>query len=324
MPAFRPAYLIHGDDHGRIAERRARLRAMAEAEGGPGAVEVFEAERCNPDEVAGALNAMTFAIGRRFVIADGVERWKDADVAPVTDALAGMDPETLTVGFFAREDGRAKAPAALREAVKAAGGAVAEEGAVKPRQLPGWVVEQAAGLGLSMDLEAARTLVARVGDRQQRLLREIEKLAIEHPEGAAVSVEDVEEASATSAEKRLWTLADALVAGDRAAALRTLLELRGQGERLPGLLFAMVRRLRDAHEVATALEAGRPAASIKGRLRMPPYAADRLIADVRRRDPEDFRRALELLADVELESRGGGAAALGEDTAAVRAVLAIA
>ena len=24
---------------------------------------------------------MTFALGRRFVIADGVERWKDADVA---------------------------------------------------------------------------------------------------------------------------------------------------------------------------------------------------------------------------------------------------
>lgn len=324
MPAFRPAYLIHGDDHGRIAERRARLRAMAEAEGGPGAVEVFEAERCNPDEVAAALNAMTFAIGRRFVIADGVERWKDAEVAPVCEALAGMDAETLTVGFFAREDGRAKAPAALRDAVKAAGGAVAEEGAVKPRQLPSWVVEQAAGLGLRMDVEAARTLVARVGERQQRLLREIEKLAIEHPEGATVSVEDVEDASATSAEKRLWTLADALVAADRAAALRTLVELRGQGERLPGLLLAIVRRLRDAHEVAIGLEAGRPAASIKGQLRMPPYAADRLIADVRRRDPEDFRRALELLADVELESRGGGGAALGEDTAAVRAVLAIA
>ena len=30
MPTFKPAYLIHGENHGRIAERRARLRAMAE------------------------------------------------------------------------------------------------------------------------------------------------------------------------------------------------------------------------------------------------------------------------------------------------------
>ena len=32
VPAFKPAYLIHGDDHGRIGERRAKLRALAEPE----------------------------------------------------------------------------------------------------------------------------------------------------------------------------------------------------------------------------------------------------------------------------------------------------
>ena len=79
VPSFKAAYLIHGDDHGRIGERRTRLRAMAEAESGTAGVEVFEAEACTPEAVAGALSAMTFAIGRRFVIADGVERWKDAE-----------------------------------------------------------------------------------------------------------------------------------------------------------------------------------------------------------------------------------------------------
>ena len=44
MPTFKPAYLVHGDDHGRIGERRARLRAMAEAESGSGGFEVFEGE----------------------------------------------------------------------------------------------------------------------------------------------------------------------------------------------------------------------------------------------------------------------------------------
>ena len=42
MPSFKPAYLIHGDDHGRIAERRTRLRAIAEAESGAQGFEVFE------------------------------------------------------------------------------------------------------------------------------------------------------------------------------------------------------------------------------------------------------------------------------------------
>ena len=78
MPAFKPAYLILGDDHGRISERRAKLRALAEAESGAGGVEVLEGELCTPDEVVIALSTMSFAMGRRFVIADGVERWKDS------------------------------------------------------------------------------------------------------------------------------------------------------------------------------------------------------------------------------------------------------
>src|SRR3954471_5378591 len=113
VATFKPAYLIHGDDHGRIGERRARLRALAEAESGSGGVELFEGDASTPEAVALALRAMTFAIGRRFVIVDGVERWKDANIESVlAPALAGIAPDT-TVAFFAREEGRAKAPAKL-------------------------------------------------------------------------------------------------------------------------------------------------------------------------------------------------------------------
>jgi len=320
VPSFRAAYLIHGDDHGRIAERRARLRAMAEAAAGSAGVEVLEGDACTAQAVATALSAMTFALGRRFVIADGVERWKEAEVAPVAAALASADPETLTVAFFAREEGRAKAPAALRKAVEAAGGQVAAESSVKPRDLPRWLVQQAAELGVELETPAARALIGQVGDRQQRLLRELEKLALEYGAGARIGVDEVQETSASSAERKLWTLADALVAGDRRLATRSLLELRQQGERLPGLVYGMVRRLRDASTVAEAMAAGQSAAQAKRSLRMPPFAADRLVADVAKREPEAFRRALVAMADLELGSRGGGE--LGEETAALRAILA--
>jgi DNA polymerase-3 subunit delta len=324
VPVFKPAYLIHGDDHGRIAERRARLRAMAEAESGTNGVEVFEGETCTAEAVVGALTAMTFAMGRRFVIADGVERWKEADAATVAAALKAADPDTMTVAFFAREEGRFKASTELHKAVKAVGGAIAAEGAVKPKELPRWVQERAAELKLQMDIHAARALVARVGERQQRLLRELEKLALELGPGASVSVEEVDDATASSAERKSWALGDALVAGNRQAALRTLVELRGQGERVGGLLYRIVTRLRDANEVAMGLEAGDSRAAIKGRMRMSPWQADRLIDDVAHRDPDTFRRALELMADLEHESRGGGGACLNEETAAVRTLAAIA
>ena len=53
--AFHPAYLIHGDDHGRIAERRASLRGLAESAAGTAGVEVYEADQCTPETVAAAL-----------------------------------------------------------------------------------------------------------------------------------------------------------------------------------------------------------------------------------------------------------------------------
>src|SRR5688500_9178385 len=143
---------------------------MAEAESGQSGVELFEGDACTAEAITGALTAMTFALGRRFVIADGVERWKEPDVATVAAALQSADPEALTVAFFAREASRTKAPAALHKAVDALGGQIATENVLGKKGLPGWISAQAADLGITVDKRAARALVPQVGERQQRLL----------------------------------------------------------------------------------------------------------------------------------------------------------
>ena len=319
MPTFKPAYLIHGDDHGRIAERRANLRSMAEAESGANGVELFEGDAATPESVAAALNAMTFAIGRRFIVVDGVESWKERELEPLAAAMAAIAPDT-TVAFFAREESRKKAPNGLHEAVRKAGGNISAEESVKSWELPKWVIGQARGLGLQLEPDAARALISSVGDRQQRLLRELEKLALWARPGAQLGPAEVEEIAAPSAERRTWTLADALVAGDTQAATRVYLTLRAQGERVPGLLYWMAQRVRTALEIAQALDRGEPPAQIKRGLRMPSRAADRLIADARASGSAQLHRALEQIADLELASRGGGAGATTEDTAAVRAI----
>ncbi|MGZ4187848.1 MAG: DNA polymerase III subunit delta [Solirubrobacteraceae bacterium] len=323
MPAFKPAYLIHGDDHGRIAERRANLRTLAEAESGAQGVELLEGDAATPEAVAAALNAMTFALGRRFIIVDGVEAWKERGLEPLVAAIAAIAPDT-TVAFFAREDSRKKAPNGLHEAVRSAGGDIRAEQSVKPWELPKWVIGQARELGLQLEPDAARALISSVGDRQQRLLRELEKLALWAGDGAQLSAAEVEELAAPSAERRVWTLADALVAGDTQAATRVYLTLRAQGERVPGLIYWMAQRVRSALEIAQALDGGEPQAQIKRGLRMPSRAADRLIADARASGSAQLQRALEQIADLELASRGGGAGATSEDTAALRALQEIA
>lgn len=367
MPAaLKPAYLIHGDDHGAVGERRRKLVALAQERGDAASVEVLTGEDGAPEGVGRALARMTFAIGQRVIVVDGVERWKEAEVKEhLLPALAELPPDT-TLALFAREEGRTKTPAALSKAVEAAGGQVVEQATVKPWELPRWVREQAPRLGLALDQAAAKALVAQVGERQQRLLRELEKLALElvpapgeeaaasavgqadeasdesrrgdpqrrGPRRAApveVTAEQIEARAAHSAERRAFALADAVVAGDRRAAMSTYLRLRQQGERISGLTYLMAGRLREAVTISTRLQAGESPAEVARGLRMPPRAAERLVADVRRSDPARLAAALDALADLELDTRGGaplrgdrtGRAALQEDTLALRALAAM-
>ena len=365
MAELKPAYLIHGDDHGAIAERRARLRTLAEGEGGSaGNVEPLEGEAATPAGVALALAALTLPGGRRVLLVEGVERWRQAEVEQhLAPALKAMPPDT-TLALFAREEGRTRAPAAVAKAVKAAGGQVVEQALVKPWELGRWVREQAARLGLSLDGAAAKALIAQVGERQQRLLRELEKLALaadpapdaghsasdaDVPQGPArgskphargskrpparvVSAEEIEAAAARSAEWRAYSLADALVGANAGEAALCYLRLREQGERLPWLTSVMAQRLREALAISLRLSAGESAAEVKRSLRMPARAAERLVADASRSDPERLRRALAVLADLELDCRGGAPvtasrsplAGLAEDTLALRAIEMIA
>ena len=333
MAELKPAYLIHGDDHGAVGERRAGLNKLAEADGG---AEVLDGDQASPEGAAAALATMTLAVGRRVIIVEDAERWREKDVeAQLAPALAAMPADT-TIALFAREDARAKAPKALHDAVKKAGGQVVAQMTVKPWELPKWVREQAPRLGLSLDAAAAKALVAQVGERQQRLLRELEKLALEGEQAAggaprAVSTEEIEARAAHSAEWRAYALGDALVAADGALATATYLRLREQGERVAGLTYLLASRLRDALAVAEQLAAGRSAAEIKKGLRMPPKAAERLIKDVSRSDPARMRGALGELARLELDTRGGAVltrdrdalAEMDEDTLVQRAIEAI-
>ncbi len=332
MAELKPVYLIHGDDHGAVAERRAGLRALAEGPGTDATVELLEGDAASPAGVAEALMAMTLAIGRRVIVVEGVERWRQGDVEKLlAPAIAQMPPDT-TLALFAREEARAKAPQELHEAVRSAGGQIVAQMTVKPWELPKWAREQASRIGLSLDAAAAKALVAQVGDRQQRLLRELEKLALEGDADEAgnvtVDAERIDDRAAHSAEWRAYALADALVGANAREATLSYMRLREQGERLSGLIYLMSQRLRDALGVAVRLQAGESEATVKRTLRMPSRAADRFIADVVRSDPARLRSALIALADLELDSRGGAViasqrtplAALGEDTLALHAI----
>jgi DNA polymerase-3 subunit delta len=307
---LKPVYLIAGDDDAKIDAWRARVRARAERELGPGGLEHLDGRADGADAVASALAAMTFAAGTRYLLAEPVEAWKADDIAALEPSLAEMPPETVLVLIA-----RGKPPARLAKAVEKAAGEVREYGAPKPWELPKWVIERGREEGLTIDIETAKQLVQTVGSRQQQLQREIEKLRVAlHPAGH-VTPADVDELASGDATTQVYDLADAIVAADLPAALSLAEQLRAADERPAKLTFALVRRLRDVHRAAVLLEAGVPEQRIGPALKMPPWAVKRTLAQARKADREVLESALEALADFELESRGGGDRDLDEETA---------
>jgi DNA polymerase-3 subunit delta len=309
MAGLKPAYLICGDDDAKIDAWRARVRRRAEDENGPGALETFSAPADAPEAVAIALTTLTFATGDRYLLADGIESWKAGDLAPLERELTAI-PEGTVLVLIAR----GKPPAKLVKAIEKAGGEQREYAAPKPWQMPKWAAERAREEGLNLDQEAAKALVAVVGPRQQRLAREIERLAIlAHPH-TQLSAAQVTRLAAGEATQQVYDLADALVAGDVGASLGFAERLTSGEDRPAKLVFPIVRRLRDVHRAVELLDAGVPEGKVAAAMKMPPWAAKRTLAQARKADRDSLGRALCAFADLEIELRGGGAG-LDEDTA---------
>ncbi|HYI98354.1 MAG TPA: DNA polymerase III subunit delta [Thermoleophilaceae bacterium] len=308
MADLKPVYLVCGDDDAKIDAWRTRVRKRAEVENGQGGLESFDARLAAPDEIVASLAALTFATGTRYVLVDDVGAWKAGELPPLLDAIAALPPDTVLVLVV-----RGKPLKGLVQAVEKAGGEVREHPAPKPWELPKWASGRARELGLRLEGEAAKTLVALAGPSQQRISRELEKLAIAlHPDPTA-GVEDVERLTAGEASPRVYDLGDALVGGNVEQAIELAEELALQGERPSRFVYPIVGRLREVHRAVELLEGGLTEKELAGALKLPPWRVKKIVPLARRADREALERALCRFADLEVELRGGGS--LDEETA---------
>ncbi len=305
--AIKPAYLIVGTDEGKIDAALSRLRARAGREGGPGALESFGSGDGPPDPEAllAAIPSMSLMAERRYLVADGVERWTAKQAAAVAEALAALPPD-VTVALVARESPpKVKTPKVLADAVSCVGGEVLRYDAPKTRELPGRLVAEAARRGFRLDADAARLLIERLGENTMRLITEVDRLSVWAGPDGKVSLDDLESMVVDSSEEATWALSDAIVASDPARALRAAERLSAQGEPITTIVYQAARRLRDAHLAASDLERGVPPKEVESKLRMHPYAARMLVRSVRGASVSALRAATCAIADLEWWTRGG-------------------
>jgi DNA polymerase III subunit delta len=230
------------------------------------------------------------------------KRERNDQVQALVDYLIDPLPSTLLV----LEWRTGKVPKALLEAVTRVGGAHVDTS--PGRKVGEWVAEHLAEAGLKVDSDGRARLVTWVGDEPSRLLGLIDLLRSTYGAGVRISAEEIEPFLGDDGGVPPWELTDAIDRGDRTAALDLLQRMIGQGDRHPfqvlGTLHAHFGRMLRLDGADVAGE--KQAAELLG-MRGSTFPAKKAMGQARRLGHDRIVRAVDLIAEADLDLRGGKA-----------------
>lgn len=239
-PALLAAYLIVGPDELKRKQALARLKARVD---GPFAAfnleELVASGDLEPVGVLASLNTLPMGGDRRVVVVENAEKLPKS----VSEALVGyLDNPNPSCTLALVATTLAKTTRLYKAVAKVGPRTVIDCAAKKGRDLPPYVQKLAAAHGVSIAADAARELVARVGESTMMLDTQVATLAALLGGSGTITAPFVEANVARVAEVKPWEFLDRLSARDahRALALYRLLD----GSAL-GLLSLVTGRLRE-------------------------------------------------------------------------------
>jgi DNA polymerase-3 subunit delta len=128
---------------------------------------------------------------------------------------------------------------------------------VERAQLPGWIGMRLSSQGQSADRTALDFIADRVEGNLLAAHQEIQKLGLLHEPGK-LSFEQVQDAVLNVARYDVFKLSEAMLAGDPARLARMLEGLKGEGEALPLVLWAVSEEIRTLLKLKAGMAQGRP------------------------------------------------------------------
>jgi DNA polymerase III delta subunit len=214
----------------------------------PYALVRVEAASTPPAELQPHLMGASLMAEDRVVVVGGANDWTAAQQRDVVSMLRQMPRGTTVILTVVGEAATGHVPLVsdLMQYVESQGKVVRRQ-KVRKRNLPEWIGQRAAKAGVTLDIGATEELVNRVGDDQDRLDAEIEKLATYAGRGERVMAEDVAKLVPRTAEASVFALVDAITEGKDTQAqllVREYLPPTGADDAVIGLIGMLARHLR--------------------------------------------------------------------------------
>ena len=278
-------YLFEGEEE---FTKRSAMKALREktAGGDFAAMNDTRLQDPAPDELIAAAETLPFMSDRRFLeVRDSAmllpgkakDYDEDAAVKRLSEYLDHL-PDTAVIVFYChgKADGRKKLYQALKKKA-----VIVSFDALDDRELAKWIAATLKKNGQKISLAACQRLWFSAGRDLTLLYNEIGKLSAYAGERTEVTEADVDAVCVKSTEYKVYDMADTLLSGQGAKALRMLEALLRDGEERLLLLSLLGRQCRQLRYAKAMAAAGSQMGEIASRLGIPPFVAKKLLDTAR-------------------------------------------
>lgn len=258
-----PLYVISSDEHLLAIEAADKIRARARATGFSER-EVLVAERYfNWGALLSATQSQSL-FGDKKIIELRVPTGKPGKeggqaLQQYAASIAQAGDDTVTLITLPKLDWAAQKTAWVTALQQAA--VFIDIPLVERAQLGNWIGQRLAAQGQSTDKVALDFMVERVEGNLLAAHQEIRKLGLLFAEGR-LTYEQIQDAVLNVARYDVFKLSEAMLAGDIARLTRMLEGLKGEGEALPLVLWAVAEEIRIMLKLKLGMNEGRPLAML--------------------------------------------------------------
>ncbi|NNG25112.1 DNA polymerase III subunit delta [Telluria aromaticivorans] len=251
-----PLYVITSDEHLLALEAADRIRRTARTQGYTER-DVLTVERTFKwGELLAANQAMSL-FGDKKLIELRIPTGKPGkDGGAALQAYAkDLSPDNLTLITLPKLDWQTAKAAWVTALQQAA--VYIEIPTIERPALPNWIGVRLASQGQSADRQALDFIADRVEGNLLAAHQEIQKLGLLHEPGK-LTFEQVMDAVLNVARYDVFKLSEAMLLGDPARLARMLDGLKGEGEALPLVLWAVSEEIRTLLKLKSGMQQGRP------------------------------------------------------------------
>ena len=295
-----PLYFIHGKERYLVDRAVEILRArVLDPRTRDFNYELFYGKEAGASRIAQAARTLPMMAKRRLILVRDADEMKGDELGGLVSYVSDPAPETCLVFVAEKADQRLKFFSAFKKH-----GVLVKLDPLYERQLPDFVRGEARARGVTLQPDAVTMIVDEIGAELGQLADAVERLAIYAGERKQITAEDVDKVVATTRQRNVFELANAVGSGDRARALAVLSSMLGARESGVRIVAMLARHLRQLWITSELLERTRDKFEIAGALGIPPFFADDIIRQARTIDAARAKRMHAALfkADKDLKS----------------------